>query len=73
VSSSQLQGLLILVFGTVCVVFAERFGTQASEFQRRFFGVDFKPRWLQLGYLVGGMVFCLVGGLAVIGVVEFRQ
>jgi hypothetical protein len=72
-NGSQLQGLLMVVFGAVCVVFAKPFGTKASGFQRRVFGVDLTPRSLQLGYLFGGLLFCLVGGLALIGVVEFRQ
>lgn len=67
-----MQGLLFVVFGIACIVFSERFGTQASQFQRSMFGVEFTPRSLQVGYVLGGVVFCLLGGLALIGVVELR-
>ncbi len=66
-------GLLMIGFGMVCIVFSEVFGRRASQFQRQVFGVEFTPRSLQLGYLVGGLAFCLVGGLVLMGVVEFRQ
>ena len=70
--SSQLQGSIFLVFGLVSIAFSEYFGGRASEVQRRLFGVEFTPRFLRLGYLFGGIVFCVVGGLALVGLVEFR-
>jgi len=70
--SSQLQGLIFLVFGLVSIAFSEYFGRRASQVQRRLFGVEFTPRFLRLGYLFGGIVFCVVGGLALVGLVEFR-
>jgi hypothetical protein len=72
-SLSQFQGLVMVAFGTVCTVFSERFGVQASAFQRRVFKVDLSPRSLALANLFGGLAFCVVGVLALIGVVAFRE
>jgi hypothetical protein len=71
--SFQVQGLLMIGFGTICIAFSNVFGRRTSEFQRQVLGVELTPRALQLGYLFGGLAFCLVGGLALLGVVEFRQ
>lgn len=70
--SSQVQGLILVIFGVVCIAFSKTFGTRTSSVQRRLFGVDFTPRSLELGYVLGGIVFCIIGGLAIFGSVQFR-
>jgi len=70
-SNSQVQGLILFIFGVVCIAFAERFGKRAGEFQRRAFRVELAPRFLHLGYLLGGLLFCVIGGLALLGWLQF--
>jgi hypothetical protein len=71
--SSQVQGVIILVFGVVSITFATTFGARASAFQKRVFGVDISPRFLELSYLIGGIIFSLVGALALLGVVHLAS
>ncbi|PYQ18742.1 MAG: hypothetical protein DMF81_23975 [Acidobacteria bacterium] len=63
--------MILVIVGVVSIAFSKAFATRAGKVQRRLFRVELAPRFLQLGYIFGGVVFCIVGGLALLGLLHF--
>ena len=70
--SSQFQGLILMIFGVVCIAFSKPFGNRAERFQERFFRIRMPPRFVERAYLLGGLVFTVVGALSVLGILQLR-
>lgn len=70
--TSEIQGVICLVFGALSMAFARRLAEHASRFQKTVFRHDASPGMLRWGYFLGGAVFVVVGTLAALGVVRFR-
>jgi hypothetical protein len=71
--SSEFQGLIMIIFGSVSIAFAKSFGRRAEHFQERFFRVRMPRHFLERAYLFGGLVFCIVGALALLGILQLRE
>ena len=70
--TSEIQGIVFLVFGVLRMAFARSLAEHASSFQKRVFRHDASPEMLRWMYFLGGAVFVVLGVLAALGVVRFR-
>ena len=67
---SEVQGVVLFLFGVTCMAFAKPFGRRASAFQARVFRNDVSPAALRRGYLFSGLVFAVVGVLTFFGIMR---
>lgn len=66
-----LSGIYFLILGTVFVCFHKKLGAKATEFQERWFYKFSRLKKInQYGYLLGGVVFVVLGLLMALGKIK---
>ncbi len=66
-------GLALLVLGTIVVLLRKPIGARAYSSQARLFAVKSSPATFERAYALAGLVFMVVGLLALLGVVHFGK
>ena len=61
--------IFFIIFGLGFVIFHKIFGRWAAEFQYKFFHLRFNETIYQIGYLIVGIIFIILGVLTLFRVI----
>lgn len=69
----RLGGACFFILGLIFFIFYKKVGKRVADFQYKFFKIKYPEKLLQIGYLLGGLVFMIFGVLAFFEKIKFRH
>ena len=69
---SAMQGLVLLIFGLYGIYFYKNITRGAMEFYTKWHLPHASERFIRIGFLVGGIVFSIIGMLALFQIIKFK-
>jgi len=67
-----LGGIISVIIGLCFVAFYKQLGHKTAEFYYRLFHIQFSEKGYQIGFLVIGIIFGIIGLLSVLHIIRFR-